>query len=89
MLTAGARLGPYEILHPIGAGGMGEVHRARHLKLQPLFAMLGAPGERKRHARLDGGHIPTNRVEIVREVLDWLDQHLGSVQRGTTTATGR
>jgi hypothetical protein len=25
----------------------------------------------------------------VREVLDWLDQHLGSVQRGTTTATGR
>src|SRR5712691_7551556 len=28
-LAVGARLGPYEILAPIGAGGMGEVHRAR------------------------------------------------------------
>jgi hypothetical protein len=28
-LTAGARLGPYQILVAIGAGGMGEVYRAR------------------------------------------------------------
>jgi hypothetical protein len=29
-LSAGVRLGAYEILGPIGAGGMGEVHRAGH-----------------------------------------------------------
>src|SRR5213593_1017462 len=32
-LSAGTRLGPYEIVSPIGAGGMGEVYRARDLRM--------------------------------------------------------
>jgi pimeloyl-ACP methyl ester carboxylesterase len=32
-LTIGTRLGPYEVVSPIGAGGMGEVYRARDMRL--------------------------------------------------------
>jgi Tol biopolymer transport system component len=38
-LSAGTRLGPYEILAPIGAGGMGEVYRARDKRLDRAVAI--------------------------------------------------
>jgi eukaryotic-like serine/threonine-protein kinase len=38
-LAAGSRLGPYEILSPLGAGGMGEVYRARDTRLDRTVAI--------------------------------------------------
>src|SRR5271163_1171289 len=38
-LTNGTKLGPYEIVSPIGAGGMGEVYRARDTRLDRTVAI--------------------------------------------------
>ncbi len=38
-LASGARLGPYEIQSPLGAGGMGEVYRARDIRLDRIVAI--------------------------------------------------
>jgi len=44
-LTAGTRLGPYEILAPLGAGGMGEVYRARDTRLERTVAIKILPAQ--------------------------------------------
>jgi Tol biopolymer transport system component len=43
-LSSGSRLGPYEIVSRIGAGGMGEVYRARDVRLHREVAVKVLPG---------------------------------------------
>jgi eukaryotic-like serine/threonine-protein kinase len=42
-LTSGTKLGPYEIQSPLGAGGMGEVYRARDTRLERIVAIKILP----------------------------------------------
>lgn len=44
-LPAGAKLGPYEILTPLGTGGMGEVYRARDTRLERSVAIKILPAQ--------------------------------------------
>src|SRR5262252_1968053 len=44
-LSSGVRLGPYEILAPLGAGGMGEVYRARDTRLERIVAVKILPAQ--------------------------------------------
>jgi serine/threonine protein kinase len=44
-LAPGTRLGPYEVVSPIGKGGMGEVYRARDTKLDRDVAIKVLPEE--------------------------------------------
>ncbi|HEY6140599.1 MAG TPA: protein kinase [Thermoanaerobaculia bacterium] len=51
-VTAGQRLGPYEILAPLGAGGMGEVWRAHDTRLDRSVAIKLLPAELAHNAQL-------------------------------------
>jgi serine/threonine protein kinase len=44
-LTTGTRLGPYEVISFVGAGGMGEVYRARDMRLERVVAVKVLPAD--------------------------------------------
>ncbi|MGH9465658.1 MAG: protein kinase domain-containing protein, partial [Thermoanaerobaculia bacterium] len=56
-LARGTRLGPYEIVEPLGRGGMGEVYRARDTRLARQVAVKLLPettaGDAERRARFE------------------------------------
>src|SRR5213075_788440 len=51
-ISAGSRLGPYEIIAPIGAGGMGEVYKARDTRLDRNVAVKILPASFAENAQL-------------------------------------
>src|SRR5437870_6359485 len=44
-ISSGTRLGPYEVVAPLGAGGMGEVWRGRDTRLDRAVAIKVLPGD--------------------------------------------
>jgi dienelactone hydrolase len=59
--------------------GKNDVVRPVETYQVPMFESLGTPDALKRHAILDGGHLPP-RPGFVRETLAWFDQYLGPVE---------
>ena len=51
-LEAGTKLGPYEILSPLGAGGMGEVYKAKDTRLDRTVAIKVLPSHLSDNAQL-------------------------------------
>ena len=78
----GGRIGPYEITEIIGSGGMGEVYKARDVRLERVVAIKSIRSER----RIDGGSASEIDLSAYGEPIGFVDQDqflFGSGHRGT------
>jgi len=66
-LAPGTKLGPYEITGPLGAGGMGEVYRARDTRLERTVAIKILP------AQLSSGPLRKQRFEREAKIISSLN----------------
>lgn len=75
----GQQIGPYKVIKMIGRGGMGEVYLAQDGRLGRKVALKTEYVEGE-SLRQGVGHVPP-RIEVIREILDWLNRYLGPVGR--------
>jgi eukaryotic-like serine/threonine-protein kinase len=66
-LAPGTQLGPYEITAPLGAGGMGEVYRARDMRFEHTSAIKILP------ANISADPITKQRFERERKTISGLN----------------
>jgi serine/threonine protein kinase len=66
LLAAGTKLGPYEIVAPLGAGGMGEVYRDRDTRLERTVAIKILP------AHLSSDPVRKQRLEREAKIISSL-----------------
>jgi serine/threonine protein kinase len=72
-LAAGSRIGQYEVISAIGAGGMGEVYRARDTKLGRDVALKILPDSFAaiRDGRWIAGSRPNSGEQFIFDARDW------------------
>jgi eukaryotic-like serine/threonine-protein kinase len=79
--TAPANFLPRITMPVLVLGGQYDFEAQPDTSLKSLFDLLGTPPEHKRYRIIENaGHVPP-RIDVIREVLDWLDRYFGPIAR--------